>query len=283
MRVPSVVIVLLAARAMADCSTPGTSCLAGGGPASTDCFIAWSGIPAMAASCADGDACDSDGKADGRCTFALEACVNVAGLPGCTPAGLTGVTVQPGGSPVGQQLQSALHAISLTGDACTAPGISVPLKVSLAGIKPATVRLAVTATATTGKRDRDKLKLVCTPPSTPPSFAQIQDIFTRRCVNTGCHDSITHAENQDLSAGVAYSDSVGVKALEDPKLDRVKPGSIKGSFLAHKILGQGIPFGTGGGIMPQGCPNVPLNAGGCLTDDEKFAILAWIALGAPAQ
>src|SRR5262245_47895331 len=80
-------IALVVPSASADC--PG-DCVAGGGPAATDCFVAFSGIPGTTVSCTDGDpTCDTDGKADGACTLALQACINVAGLPGCTPGSLT--------------------------------------------------------------------------------------------------------------------------------------------------------------------------------------------------
>ncbi len=63
----------------------------------------------------------------------------------------------------------------------------------------------------------------------------------------------------------------------------MKPGSIRQSQLAHRILGQGLPRFHGmviGAIMPQGCPGFP-PAGGCLTTAETFTILSWIAEGAP--
>jgi hypothetical protein len=276
-------LVLFAARSMAQCVPLGVGCLGGGGPVATDCFVAWSGVSAMSTSCTDGDACDSDGKADGQCTFAVQACINVTGMAGCTASGLSSVSVTPATSATGRELAAALQSLPLSSAGCTSPGIVVPVAVSVAGVKPGKARLLVTATATSGKRDKDKLRLTCLPSAAAPSFAAVQDIFTRSCVSSSCHDSLFHAENQDLSAGASYASSVGVKSVEVPKLDRVKPGSVRGSFLARKILGQGIPAGLGGGIMPQGCPSVPIVAGSCLTDAEKYTILSWIAHGAPAQ
>ena len=80
--------------------------------------------------------------------------------------------------------------------------------------------------------------------------------------------------------GKSYGSDVNVHSADVPKMFRVKPGSLKGSFLAHKILGQGIPKSRGGALMPLGCPGLP-PAGGCLTQAEIFTILSWIADGAP--
>jgi hypothetical protein len=293
MRLP-IALVLVAAlhgAAFADCSS---GCVAGGGPAATDCFVAWSGIPAMAFSCQDGDpTCDTDGMADGTCTFGVQACINVAGLPSCTPGTLSGPpSVKPAKDPAGQQLAAALASLDPAAAGCTTPGIAVPLKVSLAGIKPGKARLSITARSG-GKRDGDKLRLTCLPSTTAPSFAnQIQPIFTTKCAYAGgCHDSAFRggATGQVLEPGVAYADTVNARAQEVPKFVRVKPGSIKNSFLARKILGQGlVPQPAAFGRMPLGCPNgsgpcvgsaCPM--GGCLSQAEILTLLYWIANGAP--
>src|SRR5947199_5810206 len=54
-------VLALAPAARADCPP---DCVAGGGPSATDCFVAWSGLPGMSETCADGEACDIDGKVD---------------------------------------------------------------------------------------------------------------------------------------------------------------------------------------------------------------------------
>jgi len=286
-----VLVVSLHGFARADCTS---GCVPGGGPAATDCFVAWSGIPSMTVSCMDGDSsCDTDGVADGTCTFAVQACINVAGLPSCTPGVLSGPpTVKPSKDPAGQQLAAALGALDPASAACTAPGVAVPLKVSVAGIKPGKARLTVTASSG-GKNDRDKLRLTCVPATTAPSFAQvIQPLFTAKCAYAGgCHDSAFHggASGQILEPGVAYTQTVNAHAQEVPKLLRVKPGSIKSSFMARKILGEGLgPQPAAFGRMPLGCPNgtapcvgSACPTGGCLTQAEIFSILYWIANGAP--
>src|SRR5438874_756603 len=181
MRIPVALAfaLLLAPAARAGCPP---DCVAGGGPSATDCFVAWSGLPGMTETCADGEACDIDGKVDGVCMLGLQGCINVPGLGACTPAGLSGPpTVKPSKDPTGQALASALAALDPAGSGCTPPGLALPLRLSLAGIKPGKARLTVTASSG-GRRDRDKLRLTCTPGAAQPSFAQnVQPIFTVRC------------------------------------------------------------------------------------------------------
>ena len=285
-----VFLTLLTSSALADCPA---SCVGGGPPDSTDCFVAWSGISSTALTCTDGDpTCDTDGKVDGVCTLPLQACINVVGLGSCSSSGLSGPpTVKPANNPTGQALAAKLAALNPTAPGCTPPGLALPLIVSLRGIKPGKAKLTVSATSG-GKRDKDKLKLTCQPSTAAPSFAQqVQPIFSAKCAFSGCHDQFFKAGGQDLDPGAAYGSSVGARATIG-KLMRVKPGSIKGSDMAHRILGQGIP--SGGTQMPQGCPGLPPMCPGvsssappserqacCLTTDETFTILSWIANGAP--
>jgi len=279
MRIPALLatLLVLAPVARADCPP---DCIAGGGPAATDCFIAWSGMQAMSEACIDGQACDIDGKVDGVCTLGLQGCINVQGLGTCTPAGLSAPpTVTPSSNSTGHALAATLAALDPATYGCTPPGLGLPLKLSLAGIKAGKARLTVTASSG-GKRDRDKLRLTCTPGAAQISFARdVQPILTSRCAIAACHTgpSATASGKQSLDADVAYADSVNAPATTG-KLLRVKPGSIRSSQMAHRILGQGLP--RGGAVMPLGCPGFP-PAGGCLTPGETFTILSWIAKGAP--
>ena len=267
---------LFAAAVYADCPP---DCVPGGGPAPTDCFLAWSA--SQKATCIDGTECDMDGVADGTCTFGLQACINVPGLASCTPGTLDGTPiVTPSADPLASQLVTALAALDPAVTGCTAMALRLPLKVSLAGIKPGKSRMTVTASSG-GKRDKDKVRLVCQKNTTAPSLAnQVQPIFTQRCAIPACHVGSSASGGQNLEAGQAYTQSVNVRSIGARRLMRVKPGSVKASFMARKILGVGIPAGVGGSIMPQGCPGLP-PSGGCLTEDEIFTILLWIANGAP--
>src|SRR5438093_3767950 len=123
-------------------------------------------------------------------------------------------------------------------------------------------------------------KPACKPPAVLTiSFAHtIQPIFDRSCALTSCHTGAVPAQGQDLSAGVAYSQSVNVPSTEQPRLERVKPCKPKDSYLVRKI--QGGP-NISGVLMPQGCPAVPLAGAQCLTADEIQAIIQWIKECAP--
>lgn len=271
---PAVIALLLALspRAMhaadASCSAP---TLRGGGPAATDCIVTWGGILGLVAICPDGDSsCDLDGAADGTCTFGLQAFANVTP---CAPGPLLTVSVKPTSSAVAQALAAALHTLE-AGTGCTTPGLAVPLRVSLAGIKPGTAKLSVSANAG-GKPDRDKLRLTCLPSTTPPSFAAVQAIFTGRCAIAGCHNAVSSqvSAGLDLHEGVAYANLIGVRATESP-LALVTVGNTKRSYLARKILGQGLPR-----FSPTRMPT----GSGPLPDEELFTILSWIKNGAPGS
>jgi hypothetical protein len=270
-------ILLVAALAAVACADCPPDCLPGGGSAATDCLVAFGGIASAREQCVDGTACDLDGVADGRCTFGLQACINVAGLSGCMPGPLTAVpTVKPTTSPTAQALATGLAALEPSAPGCTPPGVPLPLKISSKGIKAGRVRLVVSA-ASGGKRDTDRLTLECDANPTPPSFANdVQPIFTAKCAIPTCHSGAAPSNGQSLEAGQSFASNVNVPKANPGRGFRVVPGSIKKSYLAQKIL---FPRDRTS-LMPQGCPGFP-PAGGCLTDAEVFTILSWIANGAP--
>ena len=165
--------------------------------------------------------------------------------------------------------------LSLTDLGCTAVPIAVKLKVGLTGLKPGVTKLTFKATAG-GKVDKDKLILTCNPGAAPSLGTTMQPVFTASCALVGCHD-LTNSGNLNMEAGNSYAEIVGVASesslAKGAKL--VEPGNIKKSYLARKILGQGLAkFDT---PMPSGCPVL----GPCLTDEEKVQILTWIQAGAP--
>jgi hypothetical protein len=266
---------LAAGLAAADCVPP--NCAAGGGPKSTDCFVAIAGTTTTSVACTDGATCDLDGQADGTCTFALQACINVPGLPPCSPAGLSAPpSVKPASNPAAQALASALAGLDLAAPACTPPGIAVPVRLSVRGIKPGKAKLKIIATSG-GKKDADKLKLTCMPSTTPLGYAQqVEPIVTQKCAYSGCHDTFSASGGQVLDPGKGFANSVNARASLGHRV-RVKPGSLSGSEMARRLIGKGIA--PGGTMMPQGCPGFP-PPNGCLTDAEKFTILYWIQTGA---
>lgn len=271
-------LALLAGTALADCAP---NCVAGGGPKATDCYLQWgvAGTTLTLPPCEDGNAaCDADGKIDGICTFAVEACAGGAATDGCTPASLAGApSVAPTSTPAGQALSTALGGLGTSG--CVAGQLPVPVKVSVKGLKQAVVKLKVTATAN-GKKDADKLKLTCLPSTIAPSFStDVQPILTEKCAIAGCHTGtpIPGLSAPTLDAGQAYTNIVGQPVPQFPKKTLVQGGLVKKSYLAAKILGQKIK----GLQMPQGCPNGPIPSGGCLDDAQTITILTWIQAGAP--
>jgi hypothetical protein len=117
----------------------------------------------------------------------------------------------------------------------------------------------------------------------PVSFsADVQPIFTTRCV--ACHDATTPPASLDLTAGVAYANTVNVPAVRDtvaPILDRIEPEDPEASFLIHKIQGtQTAVGGEGAGArMPFNCPVVDPPRP-CLTPEEIQLIRQWVVEGA---
>lgn len=285
MRIVFVLAASLAAAGVARGTCPPDCVLGGGKPPTTDCLVQWNGITDVNQSCVDGDACDTDGKVDGVCTLALAPCVNVPST-GCTPAPLTSATVKPTTLPAEAALQTTLTSlVGVTDQSCAAStGFAIPLKggTTLGPIKNGVAKFKVTAVA--GGKDVDKLKLSCAPGA--QLTRDVQPIFTARCAIPSCHSGPSPSGGHTLEAGKTWADNVNVKSLNPANGLRVKPGSIKGSFLARKILGIGIKDGSS--FMPQGCPglpptcpNNPPNCGGCLTPEEIVVILSWIQRGAP--
>src|SRR5262249_31296367 len=215
---------LLPRLAAAACS--GADCFAGGGPASTDCIVTWSGITGPSTTCVDGSACDQDGVADGVCTFPLAACLGDASC-GVT-SGVTSAKVTPARMAGAAALQAAIQG--LAPDQCTTPGFTVPVEGSaqLGPIKPGVDKMRAVVSAG-GQKDPDAIKMTCQPPS--PSFAaDIQPILTQRCTQGVCHSATVASESLNLSAGAAYGSLVGPKSIEGGKLKIVTPGSISKSF-----------------------------------------------------
>lgn len=103
------------------------------------------------------------------------------------------------------------------------------------------------------------------------TFTFIQEnIFTPTCAVAGCHDTGTQSAGQDLSAGQAFDNIVGVPSSQMPDLLRVDPGNSEDSYMVHKLEGRDS---ITGGRMPLG--------GGALDSDLLQALRDWIDDGAP--
>lgn len=102
----------------------------------------------------------------------------------------------------------------------------------------------------------------------------IQPIWDRSCALAGCHSPPALQGGQDLTAGRSYSDLVGVRSTQQPKLRRVVPGDPDMSYLVRKIENGPEITGT---IMPQGCDSgTPLGGAVCLSAGDMAAIRKWI-------
>ena len=110
----------------------------------------------------------------------------------------------------------------------------------------------------------------------PPAatLTQVQaDVFTPIC--SGCHNGSQPANgplpgSQNLTAGQAFLNIVGLGSREQPALMRVKAGDPDNSYLVHKVEGAA---GISGAQMPFGGPP--------LSQAQIDEIRSWIASGAP--
>jgi DNA-binding beta-propeller fold protein YncE len=120
-----------------------------------ECLVAWQ--VAGGTTCRDGDpACDADGVADGACTFATTLCVNVGECAGGNVGDL-----RIGGRAAAPLVRVAADlAYPVRGrDVCTA---AAPVRVALGGrARRAASVWARARDATSGRTDRDRLRLTC--------------------------------------------------------------------------------------------------------------------------
>jgi hypothetical protein len=265
-------VALAAGVARAQCPP---SCAGGGGPAATDCYLAWGNAPGKVINCTDGDAsCDVDGQLDGTCTFGLAACTNVAvGACSATPLDAPPTVVQKGAG--GEALVTALGQLPTATSGCTESGlVKLAIAPSQTKLKPAKLTLRVTAVAG-GKRDKDTFKLVCNP-GRPSLATHVQPIFNASCIASACHAGLLPQNDLSLEAGKSAADLAETALASFPKIPRVKPRSLKKSYLTKSL------FGNGAVQMPDGCPNAPVEPeeGKCLTQSQIYVILAWIQAGA---
>ncbi len=187
---------LLAALLIATTACPRTaeaqcppSCpLPGGGAAEQDCHAEFAAAnvrlnyppfdpsdpsPRRELHCFDGDpGCDIDGQVDGVCTFDIDVCLHNAdpALSGCTPATVTGVTVEGTADADLAAAQAAVNALlPASSNVCTTgQALHVPLAAGANGRREAAAKRVVLAAATDGAgTDDDTLDLTCVPHGWP--------------------------------------------------------------------------------------------------------------------
>lgn len=82
------------------------------------------------------------------------------------------------------------------------------------------------------------------------TFSAIQtEVFNLSCALSGCHTGANPTGGMNLSAGMAYTNIVGVASSEVPALQRVSPGNADDSYLVQKLegtaaVGARMPFGA---------------------------------------
>jgi len=301
-----VTIVLLAAFA----PRAGATVVGGGGSTTRDCLVVFDAAVNLPAAkpkhvrCTDGDpTCDSDGAANGVCSFELAVCANSTFNPSCTLNGVESIVVDhaqdngdPKFDPDFQAVQGSINAQidppTTQADLCTtATTITVPIKGPVGNNRcsPRRKKLAVTSFSEVidGKiyKDTDKIKFTCVPDPNvcdpqllySGTFDRMQrQIFNQSCALSGCHDSQTQAGNMLLDSGASYGNLVNVTpnnfAANGAGWKRVDPGSTATSFIFHKITGD-LPNATYGERMP-------LNKAK-LNKTLRDVIELWIAAGAP--
>jgi hypothetical protein len=143
----------------------------------------------------------------------------------------------------------------------------------LAAVTLGAALLAGCAGSGGGKKGPSKPK--CTPPATASVCftTNVQPIFNKSCALAGCHAGTPAAQNLDLSSGQSYRAIVGVKAVQQPKLQLVEPMHPERSYLQQKMEGTSSISGV---LMPQGCPGTPLNGAQCLDANDLSTISTWI-------
>ncbi len=323
--------------------------IGGGGPTSTDCWVSFDSVPSpnyppsrpRGVRCADQDsACGDADPALGRCRFSVQIALNSTAFPGCSPSDFPASSFaipytgpsnddHPKHIPDFEPLQLfADGQLPLTSsDTDKLSGfqpvtVTLPIRFTSSGprYRPATLTLQTTlcqiplfsGRCPSGQLgDRDKFKLLCTPPLDPMSaqpvspcsgiastFQQIQEhIFDRKCSTLAtCHGSVEPSHDLCLKpscgARSAYTDLVGVSphnfAAASDGLKRVEPGNLEQSLLYRKVLGgrqlNSPMFGSGayGLRMPFHNPAAD-RARPRLTAGEIRLLRDWILAGAPAM
>jgi len=225
------------------------------------------------ARCTDGTAaCDSDGAADGGCTFSVSLCFDQGGAS-CSPDDVRQASIVPGAGFEG--ISAAMEA--LKGDAAPVCTAAADVRVATHGKRKGRAVLKMH----TGKTI-ERLTFLCQPARNAggsggsATFATIQKkVFDATCATPTCHGAAAAAGGLNLAAGAAYGNLVGVAAANPAAAAagalRVAPGDPDHSFLLRKLLGQIAP--AEGSRMPLvGTPPSAANLD---------LIRRWIAAGAP--
>jgi len=150
----------------------------------TACYGVWEGVDLTVnrdVDCVDGDTCDGDGAADGKCVLGLQACVNAKDVEGCTPLALTKFKMSKSlqrvkkfvTTPLGIPADLSAPTETSPPSCGTAGLIELPLRKN--GAKPSkrfTVKMTTKADAKGKlKKGVNKIRMRCMPNTAPPVCA----------------------------------------------------------------------------------------------------------------
>jgi hypothetical protein len=113
----------------------------------------------------------------------------------------------------------------------------------------------------------------CQEATTHSDFTWInENILTKSCVFSGCHNAASHEEGLDLSAANSFAHIVGVASTQvtSKKLIDGTSADCANSYLYEKITGENLKPGTV--KMPKAQP--------ALCQEKIDAVCRWIAAGA---
>jgi hypothetical protein len=119
----------------------------------------------------------------------------------------------------------------------------------------------------------------------PPTFAEMQMIFTNSCAvgSSACHNEPGRRVDLLLAAGSSHAQLVNRASSEVPSMRLVVPGDPAASYMMHKVDGT---MSTLPACMAAGADcgrAMPDLVGGMLPQATRDRIRAWIMAGAPAQ
>lgn len=212
-------------------------------------------------------------KAPGVAITAPVASGGVYGGGGSSLSGTVTVTATATGSVDIAKVQFFVNGTTLIGTATSAP---YSVQWNTATVANGAVNLTAVATdidGNVGTSAKDTVSVSnASPPPPAATLTELQSsIFGPIC--SGCHNGVGSSLPgvQDLtSAAKTHASVVGVASIEQPALEKVKPGDPANSYLVQKLQGAATITGS---RMPLGGPY--------LSAQQISQIQSWISAGAP--
>ena len=203
MKISRLAVLLALSLPLAGPTSAGARC--SGGSGSTDCYLEFDGGTCSGTfhgkpsiECVDGDpSCDTDGQANGVCTFSITVCEAQTDVSGCTPQALKKIKKLP------LTVKVNLPPTGVSTPTCASP-TTITVKLKGKKHKPAHKKIGVLAIASDGTKDKNIFFLGCSGSTTsttmPPGGA--------KCANNPAGgpreiDFTTLNHGTDLDTGVS--------------------------------------------------------------------------------